>query len=53
VKEERHCILILGTCTDRARCGWNCMLLANEEPQNPKPQEGRSGELKPKGGSKT
>lgn len=31
--EERHCILLLGTCENRARCGWNCMLRTHEPPQ--------------------
>lgn len=37
MKEDRHCVLILGTCDNRARCGWNCMLLANEGAPTPIP----------------
>ena len=29
--KERHCILLLGSCENRARCGWNCMLWGTEE----------------------
>ncbi|MCX7828710.1 MAG: hypothetical protein N2315_05825 [Thermanaerothrix sp.] len=31
MKDPRHCVLLLGKCDNRSRCGWNCMLLANED----------------------
>lgn len=48
MSDQRHCVLLLGRCDNRARCGWNCMLLANEleAPRGEDPKAGKpNGEI--------